>query len=87
MLRPADRNRQLISCGEDPFDSLFVKFLVWRERNMNLHILALFLLAKLASCEIEDATSLTQSPGNDPPDFYTFLQTSMKMKKKIWKNP
>ena len=42
---------------------------------MNLHILALFLLAKLASCEIEDTTSLTQRPGNDgPPAFYTFLQ-------------
>ena len=32
---------------------------------MNLTLLGLFLLAKLASCEIEDATSLTQRPKND----------------------
>ena len=32
---------------------------------MSLNLLALFLLAKLASCEIEDATSLTQRPEND----------------------
>ena len=32
---------------------------------MNLNLLALFLLAKLASSEIEDATSLTQRPEND----------------------
>ena len=32
---------------------------------MNSNLLSLFLLAKLASCEIEDATSLTQRPEND----------------------